>query len=171
MKAYCHLCGAKYLEGKSQPWECPSCDNLSFENANPTADILLFNEKGQALIAERAIEPARGKYDFPGGFVNLGETFEQAVAREALEELALAPEDYEKPIYVSSLVAVYEFSKESKQVLGATFAAKLLTNKPIRAFDDVASVKFVSLDDLDKIQFSLKQLPAIVRKAHKLLFG
>lgn len=170
MKKYCHLCGAKYVDGKSQPWECSDCGNLSFDNASPTADILLFNDKEQVLLSKRGIEPAKGKYDFPGGFVDLGETFEEAVAREALEELGLSPEDYTTPIYITSQEATYKFSSEERPVLGVTFAAKLLTNKDIEAHDDVESVKFVSLDELDSIDFSLKFLPPIIHRAHKLLF-
>ena len=171
MKKYCHLCGSKYIENKTQPQVCSGCKNKSYNNASPTVDILLFDEQGRALIAERGIEPAKGRYDLPGGFVDYGETFEEALAREVKEELNLTLDDFSNPVFVQSQVADYTFSKETKQVLGCTFAAKLLTAKSITPHDDVASVRFVSLDELDSIKWSLKTWPKIIRKAHKQLFG
>lgn len=171
MKIYCHLCGAKYKEGKTQPWECSGCGNLSFANPNPATDIVLFDDKQRVLLSKRGIEPAKGKYDFPGGFLEIDETLEEGLRREIQEELGLSRDDFSEPIYVSSLTAKYRFSKEEHPVLGVTFAAKLLTDKPIRPEDDVESIMFVDLADLDNIDYSIPGLPTIVRKAHGLLFN
>lgn len=168
---YCHICGALYIKGKSQPWECSGCHNLRYKNASPTVDIMLFNDEGKVLIAERGVEPAKGQYDFPGGFVELKETLEDAIKREVKEELDLDPEDYTTPVFQSSQTVDYDFSNEMRDVLSNVFAAKLKTNRDIIPTDDVASVKFVAMDELSSIDFSLESYPDLARKAHKLLFG
>jgi ADP-ribose pyrophosphatase YjhB (NUDIX family) len=47
------------------------------------------NEAGEVLLVRRAIEPRVGMWVFPGGFMDIGETAEQAAARETLEEAHL----------------------------------------------------------------------------------
>lgn len=46
-------------------------------------------EKGRALLIRRASEPLRGEWSIPGGMLELGETLEEGVARELLEETGL----------------------------------------------------------------------------------
>jgi NAD+ diphosphatase len=170
MGKYCHLCGGLNIKGKTQPSECSNCHNLRFENASPTVDLILFNEEGKVLITERGVDPAKGKYDLPGGFVDLDETLEEAIAREVQEELGLAPDDYTTPVYQESQSVQYSYSKEVRTVLGSIFAAKLKTKQKINPQDDVASIKFVSIDDLSTIDFSLDTYPEIIKSAHKKLF-
>ncbi len=169
MKNYCHLCGAKYIEGKSQPWECSGCGNLSYQNSNPCAEIALFNEKGQVLISKRAFDPKKGKYDLPGGFLNLREKVHDGLVREIREELNLGPEDYSKPILVTSWIDDYVFSKEVLVNLSLVFAAKLKT-KNISASDDVESFVFVDISELDSVDFSVSDYPEVIRKAYKNIF-
>ncbi len=53
----------------------------------------------------------------------------------------------------------------------AIFVARLKTSKKIVPNDDVASVKFVSMDELDKVDFSLEIYLELTKSAHKQLFG
>jgi ADP-ribose pyrophosphatase YjhB (NUDIX family) len=46
-------------------------------------------DSGRALLIRRASEPLRGEWSIPGGMLELGETLEQGVARELLEETGL----------------------------------------------------------------------------------
>ncbi|RPJ36734.1 MAG: NUDIX domain-containing protein, partial [Deltaproteobacteria bacterium] len=54
---------------------------------------ILFQEESVLLI-KRGREPARGQWSIPGGVVDLGETLQAAVAREALEETHLEVEPF-----------------------------------------------------------------------------
>ena len=48
---------------------------------------ILSNEKGEVFSAERAYGDLKGKWEFPGGKIEPGETPEQAIKREIKEEL------------------------------------------------------------------------------------
>ena len=62
-------------------------------------DVVIPSERGVVLI-QRASEPFEGQWALPGGFVEVGETVEEAAAREAAEETGLAVE-------VARLIGVY----------------------------------------------------------------
>lgn len=80
------------------------CDRFIYQNPVPTIDALLEDESGKILLGQRRNEPFRGKLNLPGGFVDLGETLEQAVAREVREELGMEPSEYGKLTFANSRV-------------------------------------------------------------------
>lgn len=170
MYKYCHLCGSSCEDGKQQPSVCSGCGNKYFNNPSPTVDLALFNEAGEILISERGVEPNKGKFDLPGGFLELGESAEEGLYREAFEELELEVGNFTKPIFVGSYPTTYSFSKESRQILIFVFAAKLLTTKEITPHDDVASTQFVPITELGDVDFSLPEFhPSIIKKAYEAL--
>lgn len=136
----------------------------------------MFNEKGEVLISERGIDPNKGCLDLPGGFLELNESLEDGLVREVREELGLETDDYTTPIYILSMPETYTYSNETRPTLMTVFASKLKTDKTITADDDVASVQFISMEELDsdmtkEMKFSLPQYPDIIKRAHKALFG
>lgn len=51
-----------------------------------TVDCVVLNPRGEVLLIERKNEPFRGHFALPGGFVDIGETVEDACRRELMEE-------------------------------------------------------------------------------------
>ena len=92
MSRYCPQCGtqaeARTFEGKVRP-TCPRCGFVVFADPKVAACVLVTRD-GRLLLVRRAIEPARGLWSFPGGYVDYGEDPAHAAARECLEETGLA---------------------------------------------------------------------------------
>lgn len=67
---------------------CPLCGFILYFNPKVVAGAIPLQD-GRILLLRREIEPARGKWTFPAGYVELGESVEEAAIREAREEAAL----------------------------------------------------------------------------------
>ncbi|WP_447975120.1 NUDIX hydrolase [Nitrospira sp. Kam-Ns4a] len=87
---FCSHCGAPVSlavpAGDTHPrFVCPSCRTIHYQNPKIVAGCIP-EWGGQILLCRRAIEPRLGFWTFPAGFMELGESVEQAAARETLEE-------------------------------------------------------------------------------------
>ncbi|HEU4460600.1 MAG TPA: NUDIX hydrolase [Methylibium sp.] len=87
---HCKACGAavEYRVPAGDNAEravCPACGTIHYENPlNVVGAIPVW--QGRVLLCRRAIEPRRGYWTLPAGFLELGETLEQGAQRETLEE-------------------------------------------------------------------------------------
>ncbi len=87
---FCSQCG-EGVEHKIPQGEtlsravCPACQTIHYQNPKIVAGCLPEGE-GKILLCRRAIEPRLGFWTFPAGFMELGESTEEAAARETLEE-------------------------------------------------------------------------------------
>ena len=64
---------------------CPACGAVHWIDPKVAAGVLIVRDE-RVLLVKRAIEPGYGKWTFPGGHVDRGETVEEAALRETLEE-------------------------------------------------------------------------------------
>ena len=86
---HCHFCGAAYIDLTAYPRTCPACGEMFWSNPIPVAVVAVKMEDG-VLIIQRGIEPAKGHWALPGGFLETGETWQQGACREVLEETGFA---------------------------------------------------------------------------------
>ena len=88
---YCSNCGGKnifgLMEGQSR-FHCISCKKIHYENPKPTATLICMHQN-QLLLVKRAVDPGKGMWGLPGGFIERGETPEMGAQRELLEETNL----------------------------------------------------------------------------------
>lgn len=68
---------------------CLDCGFVHYINPRPVAGVIPVREDRSVLLVRRAIEPRLGSWVFPGGFMDVGESAEEAAARETLEEARL----------------------------------------------------------------------------------
>lgn len=148
---YCPRCG-KDLELMDSHLQCNSCGLSVYTNPRPCTSLLLRDDEGKYLLVERAVEPKKGWWDLPGGFVEKNETFEAGARREALEELGVQLSNLE---YFSSYHDIYEFQGVVYPTLAVCFTAEIEKAMELKSGDDVASYKFFALEDvpLDRLAF------------------
>ena len=87
---FCPKCGAPIgTPQRENHMECARCGFVLFFNAALAAAVLLRDASGKLLLTRRAMEPAKGKLAFPGGFADIFETPEAAACRELAEECGM----------------------------------------------------------------------------------
>src|SRR5947209_8344851 len=86
--AHCGYCGAAFARGQPWPRQCAACGHTTYANPLPVA-VLLLPVDGGLLAIRRTVAPQIGRLALPGGFIGLGESWQQAGARELWEETGL----------------------------------------------------------------------------------
>lgn len=112
------------------------------KNPIPTVDTIIYNDS-QVLFIIRKKEPFQGKMVFPGGFINKGETAEDAAIREVKEETSL-------DIVLEHILGVYSDPGRDPRghIMSTVFIGKISSdsnNKEPVAGDGVAATKWVNL--------------------------
>ena len=103
---FCPRCGAplesRTLKAGEPPrLVCQACAFVFFLDPKVATGVV-FPYQGGILLVQRAIEPQYGKWVFPGGYVDRGETLEAAALREVREEAGLA-------VRLTRLLGAYSF--------------------------------------------------------------
>lgn len=89
--SHCSYCGTRF-PSELFPQKCKKCGQTTYLNPLPVAAVLL--PVGDALLTvRRDIDPGKGLLTFPGGFINHGESWQQAAARELYEEAGIHLDD------------------------------------------------------------------------------
>jgi ADP-ribose pyrophosphatase YjhB (NUDIX family) len=95
--SHCSFCGHPFPETAAWPRTCAACGRTAYRNPLPVAIALLPVPTPDGtgpgatslVVIRRAINPQHGRLALPGGFVDHGETWQQAVTRELTEETGI----------------------------------------------------------------------------------
>ena len=82
---------------------CAHCGHIAYENPKIVVGSVV-SEAGRVLLCRRAIEPRRGYWTLPAGYLEMCETVEDGARREALEEA-------EAHIAIEGVLAIYSISR------------------------------------------------------------
>src|SRR5207245_7119225 len=136
---FCIRCGARLHRlreaGRARRVPgCPRCAWIDWNNPAPTASVLVLR-RGRVLLVRRAVAPARGAWDVPGGFIERGETAEHAALREMREELGAG-------VRLERLIGTFPdvYGPERRASLNIYFLGRLKRDGAVRARDDVSGI-------------------------------
>lgn len=82
---------------------CTRCGHVAYENPKVVVGSVVVHE-GRVLLCRRAIEPRRGRWTLPAGYLELGETAQEGALREAQEEAGAA-------IALDGVLGLYSISR------------------------------------------------------------
>jgi 8-oxo-dGTP diphosphatase len=118
-----------------------------YSNPTPTVDVILQRDSN-VLMIRRKNDPFKNYLALPGGFVNEGETIEEAMKREALEETSLEVEPIE-------ILGAYSDPKRDprKHIVTVVFVG-IIVGGNSKAGDDAAEVEWIKLVDIQKQQIA-----------------
>ncbi|MDP3061829.1 MAG: NUDIX hydrolase [Chloroflexota bacterium] len=142
---YCPRCGApvelQLREGRQRP-VCTLCGWVIWHDPKLVASGVVAQD-GRVLMVRRAMDPGRGLWCLPGGYVDRGEVVEAAVARELREETGLE-------VRVRRLVGL--FSQPGRLVVLAVYDVEPVGGT-LQVGPELLDVRFFPLDSLPELAF------------------
>ena len=121
-----------------------------------TVDALVYvkeDDSFSVLLVQRGIEPFKGKWALPGGFVNMDELLETACKRELEEETGL-PVD--KMIQFKTFDAINRDPRH--RTISVVFSAQLPEKVKVNGGDDAANAQWFSIKNLPEMAFDHREI-------------
>lgn len=139
---FCPRCSSgRFVFQDQKCFLCEECGFRFFINAAAAVVALIEDPQGRLLFVKRAGEPRKGTLDLPGGFVDTGETAEQALSREIHEELNLR---IDRSTYFCSFPNTYLYGGIVYFTLDLAFVCEVGDISRIRAGDDADGYVFLA---------------------------
>ena len=127
---------------------CPKCHWKYFPDPKVGVGVMVIDDD-KILLIKRIMNPERGKWSLPAGFVDAGEDPKRVAVREVWEETNLN-------IKVDGLIDVYHNSEEGGASIFILYRGILLDGD-IRAGDDASEAQFFARGQLPELAFASTQ--------------
>lgn len=159
---FCPKCGSShFVENNFKSKRCEACGFVYYFNPSSSTIAIIINSNDELLVATRAHAPAKGTFDLPGGFVDMNETGEEAVIREVKEETGL---HVSQAKYMFSIPNTYVYSGFEVHTLDLVYLCKVDDMQNIKAEDDVASLQFIKISELNPDLFGLRSVKEVIQE-------
>jgi NAD+ diphosphatase len=133
---HCPLCGSPdYAREPHGHRHCCACGHRDFNNPVVAVAALIADASGRLLLIRRARNPGAGLLAMPGGFVDDGESLEQAIQREIVEEIGLVLTEVG---YLCSHPNPYTYRELTRPVCDVFFRARVESFDVILQRDEVS---------------------------------
>lgn len=128
-----------------------------FEQPSVTVDLVIFAIKDNllnVLLVKRDVEPFKGKWALPGGFVRINESLEDAAKRELEEETNV------KEVYLEQLYSFGDPKRDPRgRVITISYFALINSSKiKLKASTDVSETKWFSVSKVSLLAFDHKKI-------------
>ena len=157
---YCPKCGAAALRVVGT--KLLRCDACGFElYLNPAAEVagVIVDGQGRMVVLVRGKEPGKGQWDLPGGFVDPGDTAEEALRREIREEIGL---EVTALRYLGSWPNIYEYKGVRYRTVDLGFACDVTDAARARPMEpDITEILFLSPPQVDLGRFAFPSVATI----------
>ncbi len=159
---FCPRCGSELFPlVTDRSFKCSHCGFHYFINTSSAVAALILNPRGELLFTRRAINPHKGKLDLPGGFVDPGESAEQALARELNEELGIQIRSMK---YVTSAPNEYIYSGFTVFTLDMAFRVIPVSLSGLNPQDDISGYEWIVPSQVDFDELPAKSMQIFVKK-------
>lgn len=140
-----------------------------FEKPSVTVDVIIFTvSEGElkVLLVKRDLEPFKGKWAIPGGFVRIEESLHEAAKRELEEETGV------KDVYLEQLYTFGDPKRDPRgRVITVSYLALIHSDKiKLKAATDVSEAKWFPVKDVPFLAFDHKKILSYALKRLKWKF-
>ena len=142
---HCPRCAAaRSAEGDAVRFVCETCGFVYYYNVAVSSAVLIVAPDGQGLFIRRARDPGKNKLALPGGFIDRGETAENAALREVREEVGIRLPTVE---FLASFPNLYGYRSVDYPVVDLFFTASVSSQKA-SPLDDVTEIVWAAPETL-----------------------
>lgn len=132
-----HLASRQVKDGEPERLVCEECSFIFYLGPKLVAAVICEMDGG-IVMTQRAIEPGYGRWTFPGGFMDRGETAEAAASREAREEAGVEVE-------VGPILGLYSYEGQVPAI--AVYKGRVTGGK-LEPLDETLAVGVFARDGL-----------------------
>lgn len=160
---FCPKCGAKNFKiNDNYSKKCDSCGFVYYKNPVIGVGVAIFNESGQILCLQRERDPGKGLLALPGGFVDIGESIEEAAIREVMEETGVEITDLK---LVDNIPNSYIYSGMDQHPLDFYFTAKIKESQHFKEQKgETSHIRFVSPQQINTDSFAMQSTRIFLKK-------
>lgn len=158
---FCLECGGPCLKKSIKEYKCEKCGKSFYDEPDAVSCAIISNKEGKYLWIIRGVEPGKGSMAFPGGFVDCGETLEDAAKREALEEAGVKITNLK---YLGSFPASPIMNGETLNIVTAFFTAETEDEGKVEDENEVSGVLWLTKEQTDLGRVELADARAAVKK-------
>lgn len=150
---FCTKCGyplkSTIVQNRQRKY-CQNCDTIYYDNPIPTVATVARNELNQIVLVKRKVEPKKGYWALPGGFIDDGESAIQAALRELQQETGLEG-------IVKRFIKIFNHKSELYgYIIIITYEVSIIGGK-LQAGDDAESVNFFDIKEIPSLAFPFQQ--------------